>query len=152
MTRTITSGIRTLRGAVIGSILRLSTVVLFVGLVSGPASANADDMVLKWNDLAARTAVVTSPFNQARVMAIVQLSVFEAVNAITGDYEPYLNPATAAASGASVDAAVIIAAHRALTNYFPAATFPAQNWCSTPPVTSTSAPFPMVQRRLPAWR
>jgi hypothetical protein len=41
------------------------------------------------------------------------------VNAITGDYEPYLNPATAAPAGASVDAAVIIAAHRALTNYFP---------------------------------
>ena len=127
MTRTITSGIRTLRGAVIGSILRLSTVMLFVGLVSDPASANADDMVLKWNDLAARTAVATSPFNQARVMAIVQLSVFEAVNAITGDYEPYLNPATTAPAGASVDAAVIIAAHKALTTYFPPATFPAQN-------------------------
>ena len=65
---------------------------------------------------------MTSPYNQARVMAIVQLSVFEAVNAITGEYEPYLNPATAAAAGASVDAAVIIAAHRCLTNYFPAAT------------------------------
>ena len=118
----MTSGIRTLRGAVVGSILRLSTVVLLVGLVSGPASANAEDIVLKWNDIAARTAVATSPFNGARVMAIVQLSVFEAVNAITGDYEPYLDPATAAPAGASVDAAVIIAAHRALTNYFPAAT------------------------------
>jgi hypothetical protein len=123
----MTSGIRTLRGTVIGSILRLSTVALFVGLVSGPASANAEDIVLKWNDLAAKTAVATSPFNQARVMAIVQLSVFEAVNAITGDYEPYLNPATTAPEGASVDAAVIIAAHRALTNYFPAAMFPAAN-------------------------
>ena len=118
----MTSGIRTLRGAVVGSILRLSTVVLLVGLVFDPASANAEDMVLKWNDTAARTAVATTPFNQARVMAIVQLSVFEAVNAVTGDYEPYLEPATAAAAGASVDAAVITAAHRALTNYFPAAT------------------------------
>ena len=84
--------------------------------------ANAEDMVLKWNEIAARTANATSPFNGARVMAIVQLSVFEAVNAITGDYEPYLDPATAAPPGASVDAAVITAAHRALTNYFPAAT------------------------------
>ena len=103
-------------------ILRASTAVLLVGLVSGPAPASAEDMVLKWNDVAARTAVVTSPFNQARIMAIVQLSVFEAVNAITGDYEPYLDPATAGVAGASVDAAVIIAAHRSLTTYFPAAT------------------------------
>ena len=117
----MTSGIRSLRGGA-RSILRASTAVLLAGLVSGPAPASAEDMVLKWNDVAARTAVVTSPYNQARVMAIVQLSVFEAVNAITGEYEPYLNPATAAAAGASVDAAVIIAAHRALTNYFPAAT------------------------------
>jgi hypothetical protein len=118
----MTLGIRTLRSAVVGSILRLSALVLLVGLVSGAASANAQDIVLKWNDMAARTAVATSPFNAARVMAIVQLSVFEAVNAVTGDYEPYLDPATVAPAGASVDAAVIIAAHRALTNYFPAAT------------------------------
>jgi hypothetical protein len=117
----MTSGLRSLRGAA-RSIRRVSTAVLLVGLVSGPAPASAEDMVLKWNDLAAKTAVATNQFNQARVMAIVQLSVFEAVNAITGEYEPYLDPATVAAAGASVDAAVIIAAHRALTNYFPAAT------------------------------
>ena len=114
----MTSGIRSLGGGA-RSILRASTAVLLAGLVSGPAPASAQDIVLKWNDIAARAAVVTSPYNQARVMAIVQLSVFEAVNAITGEYEPYLDPATAAAAGASVDAAVIIAAHRALTNYFP---------------------------------
>ena len=118
----MTFEIRSLPGAAVRSILRASTAVLLVGLVSGPAPASAQDIVLKWNDIAARTAVVTSPYNQARVMAIVQLSVFEAVNAITGEYEPYLDPATAAVAGASVDAAVIIAAHRALTNYFPAAT------------------------------
>ncbi|HEX8030223.1 MAG TPA: vanadium-dependent haloperoxidase, partial [Vicinamibacterales bacterium] len=49
-----------------------------------------------------------------------QLAVFEAVNAITGEYEPYLDPPTSAPDGASVDAAVIMAAHRALTNYFTA--------------------------------
>jgi len=95
--------------------------VLVAGLVSAPASANADDMVLRWNGIAATTAVATNPFNGARVLAIVQLSVFEAVNAITGDYEPYLNPGTTAPDGASVDAAVIVAAHRALTEYFPPA-------------------------------
>jgi hypothetical protein len=95
-------------------------VVVLAGLVSRPALA-AEDMVLKWNDIAARTVVATNPFNGARVMAITQLAVFEAVNAITGDYEPYLNPATTAPAGASVDAAVIVAAHLALTTYVPVA-------------------------------
>src|SRR4030095_16361867 len=101
---------------------KLIVALILVPTLLRAAPANADDMVLKWNDIAARTAVATSPFNGARVLAIVQLAVFEAVNAITGDYEPYLNPATAAPPDASVDAAVITAAHRALTNYFPAAT------------------------------
>jgi len=30
-----------------------------------------------------------SPFAQARLLAITQLAVFEAVNAITVDYKPY---------------------------------------------------------------
>ena len=58
-------------------------VAVFAGLVSRPALA-AEDMVLKWSDIAARTAAVsTNPFNGARVVAITQLAVFEAVNAIT---------------------------------------------------------------------
>jgi len=89
-------------------------------------AARAEDSVQRWNEIAARTAASppalggTSPFNQARVLSIVQLAVFEAVNAITGDYEPYLNPATTAPAGANVDAAVIIAAHKTLTTYFTA--------------------------------
>jgi hypothetical protein len=94
---------------------------LFVLLMFGPAAARADDIVLRWNEIAARTATATNPFNQARIGAIVQLAVFEAVNAVTGDYEPYLDPATVAPAGASVEAAVITAAHKTLTTYFPAA-------------------------------
>jgi hypothetical protein len=100
--------------------IQATTLVLFVGLVSAPATASADDIVLRWNEIAARTATATSPFNQARVGAVVQLAVFEAVNAVTGDYQPYLNPATVAPSGTSVEAAVITAAHKVLTTYFPA--------------------------------
>jgi hypothetical protein len=95
--------------------------VIVAGLISGPATARADDIVLRWNEIAARTATATSPFNQSRVAAIVQLAVFEAVNAITGQYEPYLNPAPLPSPGASVEAAVTIAAHTVLTTYFPAA-------------------------------
>jgi len=114
------SVIRSFRGEVSRSILRVSTVMLFVCLVSGATTARADDIVLRWNEIAAQTATATNPFNQARIGAIVQLAVFEAVNAVTGGYEPYLDPATVAPAGASVEAAVITAAHRVLTTYFTA--------------------------------
>ncbi len=108
-------------GAVSRSGLRVLAIVLVTGLISGPSTAWADDIVLRWNQIAAQTATSTSPFNQSRVAAIVQLAVFEAVNAITGEYEAYLNPATVALPGASVEAAVTIAAHKVMTTYFPAA-------------------------------
>jgi hypothetical protein len=104
-----------------GSIPRLSMVMLVVGLVSGAATARADDIVLRWNQIATQTATATNPFNQARIGAIVQLAVFEAVNAVTQEYEPYLNPATVAPPGTSVEAAAITAAHKVLTTYFPSA-------------------------------
>jgi hypothetical protein len=59
------------------------------------------------------------PFNAARIGSIVQLAVFEAVNAVTGEFEPYLSPPTVAPRRTSVKAAVIIAAHKVLTTYFP---------------------------------
>ena len=98
----------------------LATVIVCLCLVFGPAAARADDIVLRWNEIAARTATATNPFNQARVGAIVQLAVFESVNAVTGDYAPYLDPPTIAPPGASVEAAVVTAAHKVLTTYFTA--------------------------------
>ena len=44
--------------------------------------------------------------------------MFEAVNAITGDYKPYLGTVVAPA-GASADAAAVAAAYQVLKNYFP---------------------------------
>jgi len=89
-------------------------------LVSSPAIARAD-VALTWNDLAVTTLIGQgqSPFSQARYMAIVQLAVFEAVNAITRDYEPYVG--VVAPVGASAEAAAATAAYRVLKNYFPAA-------------------------------
>jgi hypothetical protein len=89
-------------------------------LLFGPAVAKAD-AVLDWNLIAVNTAVANgqSPFAQARSAAIVQLAVFEAVNAITGDYQPYLG-SIVAPHGASADAAAIQAAYRVLSTYFPA--------------------------------
>lgn len=112
--------VRTLCKTVRRSIPRATTVMMLAGLVLSSASAWADDIVLRWNEIAARTATATSPFNQARIGATVQLAVFEAVNAVTGEYQPYLDPPTVAPPGTSVDAAVITAAHKVLTTYFPA--------------------------------
>ncbi len=51
-------------------------------------------------------------------MAIVQVSVHDAVNGITGSFATYLSPGPAP-SGASPEAAAIAAAHHALRNLFP---------------------------------
>jgi hypothetical protein len=85
---------------------------------SGAARA---DVVLDWNTIAVNTAVANkqNPFAQARYAAIVQLAVFEAVNAVTGDYQPYLGSITGA-PGASAEAAAVEAAYQVLITYFPA--------------------------------
>jgi hypothetical protein len=90
-------------------------------LVCCPIAARAD-VVLQWNEIAVSTLVSQgqSPFAQARFMAITQLAVFEAVNAITGHYRPYLGSVVAPAH-ASADAAAVAAAYAVLKNYFPAA-------------------------------
>jgi hypothetical protein len=94
--------------------------MLMAALLLGSAVAKADS-VLDWNVIAVDTAVANgqNPFAQARYAAIVQLAVFEAVNAITGDYRPYIGTIVAP-HGASADAAAVQAAYRVLSTYFPA--------------------------------
>jgi hypothetical protein len=93
--------------------------MLMATLLFGTAVAKAD-AVLDWNLIAVNTAIANgqSPFAQARYGAIVQLAVFEAVNAITREYQPYLG-SIVAPHGASADAAAIEAAYRVLSTYFP---------------------------------
>ena len=92
---------------------------LMVSLLVGSLAAGAD-VVLDWNAIAVNTAVANkqNPFAQARYAAIVQLAVFEAVNSITHEYQPYLGTITAPAD-ASPDAAAIEAAYEVLVAYFP---------------------------------
>lgn len=101
---------------------RVGAVLAVVGLLWSPARASAD-VVLDWNAIAVSTLLAqvpgVNPFAQARFMAVTQLAVFEAVNAVTGKYEPYLGTITAPA-GASAEAAAIAAAHTVLVLYFPA--------------------------------
>lgn len=93
-------------------------------------------LVLEWNALMATVLAGQTPFAFTRFAATMQLAVFEAVNAITGKYEPYLTAACAGdphawgrrtcsaippATGASPEAAVVAAAHAVLVYYVPAA-------------------------------
>ena len=98
----------------------LGLCTLMATLLFGSAVAKAD-VVLDWNVIAVNTAVANgqNPFAQARSAAIVQLAVFESVNAITGEYHPYLGTIVAP-PGASADAAAIQSAYRVLRTYFAA--------------------------------
>ena len=93
--------------------------LLMLSLLIG--SVARADVVLDWNTIAVNTAVANkqNPFAQARFAAIVQVAVFEAVNSITHDYQPYLGTINAP-SGASAEAAAIEAAYKVLSTYFPA--------------------------------
>ncbi|PYR55330.1 MAG: PA-phosphatase [Acidobacteria bacterium] len=97
------------------------SITLVALLACSPIAARAD-VVLDWNAIAMSTVVSQgqSPFAHARFLAITQLAVFEAVNAITADYNPYLGTVVAPV-GASADAAAVAAAYNVLKHYFPLA-------------------------------
>jgi hypothetical protein len=94
-----------------------SALILVIVTLVCPAISRAD-VVLEWNSIMVTTLSSQNPFAQARFAAITQLAVFEAVNAVTGDYQPYLGTIPAS-PGASADAAAVAAAHRVLRTYFP---------------------------------
>src|SRR5437868_1661318 len=97
---------------------RLCIPIVATSVLLGAGAAHAD-AVTDWNAImqATVTAAPTTPFYQARWGAIVQLAVFEAVNAIEADYEPYLG--IDAPPWASPDAAAVAAAHRTLVTLRP---------------------------------
>jgi hypothetical protein len=105
---------------IIGVALLTASVASPVSAEDAGGAAVGDDAVVEWNAIMVTTISGQNPFAQARLAAIVQLAVFEAVNAITGDYEPYLAPVSAPA-GASAEAAAVAAAHATLSHYIPAA-------------------------------
>jgi hypothetical protein len=106
---------KTIHGNTMNRVLGLC---MLIATVFGSAVAKAD-AVLDWNVIAVNTAVANgqNPFAQARYAAIVQLAVFESVNAITGEYHPYLGTIVAP-RGANPEAAAIQAAYRVLSTYF----------------------------------
>jgi len=97
--------------------------ITITALLFASQNVQAQDVVAEWNAEAVRLALLASsglaPVQQTRTMAIVQVSVHDAVNGITCRYKTYLSPGVAP-SGASADAAAIAAAHYALRGLFPA--------------------------------
>ena len=100
-----------------GKGLKTYLVMVAASVLFGASFAHAD-AVTDWNAIMQTTVTPVNPFFQGRSAAIVQLAVFEAVNSIIGDYEPYLGR-IAAPRGASPEAAAIAAAHRALVALYP---------------------------------
>ena len=80
------------------------SVLLFI-----PLTGRAD-VVQDWSAIMQATVTSQPPFQQARFAAITQLAVFEAVNAITREYKPYLGTITAP-NHASPEAAAAAAAY-----------------------------------------
>ena len=109
-----------------------SCLALLLG-VSTPATA--DDVVVEWNKHAARLSVMPafrlSPVQQSRVMAIVQVSVHDAVNSVTGRYETYLAYEGPPAEGVSAEAAAVGAAHHALRALFDAQAGNIDTWLAS---------------------
>jgi PAP2 superfamily protein len=105
------------------------TLVAALGTASGAGADPRPDFVTVWNStmIDALETAKTPPPPAMRIGAIVQSSVFDALNGVERKYTP-IHVEPAAPPGASRDAAVVEAAYEALVVLFPPqkATFDAQ--------------------------
>jgi hypothetical protein len=94
-----------------------------ISVGSGISIPAKGDVVADWNNAAldAIRADHTVPPIASRSLAIVHVSIYDAVNGIARTYDPYLVQSAVSAS-ASREAAASAAAHQALVNLFPAST------------------------------
>jgi len=96
--------------------LKVLLAIASTALFAGAARA---DVIMDWN--AKVDAIATEkqipPIPHGRALSMLHVAMFEAVNAITGEYEPYIG--ITAPAGASVDAAEATAAYKVLKALFP---------------------------------
>jgi hypothetical protein len=102
------------------SVCVTATAALLITLSSAPCALAVEDAVLEWNRIALAATVTAGqgPVPQVRTMTVVQVSVHDAVNAISAKHKTYRSHG-AAPAGASTEAAAIGAAHRVLVTLFP---------------------------------
>jgi membrane-associated phospholipid phosphatase len=106
------------------TLFRVTLVLGFISAINLASSiAVRGDVVTDWNNAAldAIRGGNTSPPIASRSLAILHVSIYDAVNGIARTHEPYLVEGTVQAS-ASREAATSAAAHQALVNLFPAGT------------------------------
>src|SRR6202051_3363572 len=97
------------------------TLVLCTALLPQALPLAAGSVVTDWNTIASTTIVKNGgkpPSSSPIWFAYASLAVYDAVNAITGQYRPFYYHG-AAPQSASVEAAAVAAAHRVLASYFP---------------------------------
>ena len=90
-------------------------------LLLGSSRLMASDVVIDWNNVLLDTIRATGgpPCPISRAHTLVHTAIYDAVNSIGRQHEPYLDFIDAPA-GASEDAAAAAAAHRVLITLFPA--------------------------------
>ena len=71
------------------------------GMLLSSAALPATDPVLEWNSIMVGTTAGQNPMFQGRFAAITQLAVFEAVNAMDQDFDPYLGTIAAPSSASA---------------------------------------------------
>jgi hypothetical protein len=103
------------------SVLALLSAALFPWTGRVEAQTTGADPVVEWNAtmLQAISTATTSGLFHSRWAAIVHASIYDAVVSFTVDAEPYGGIRVNAPAGASVEAAVIAAAHFALVGLLP---------------------------------
>ena len=77
------------------------------------------DVVTDWNVTTLGLTVSSPPQIEMRALALTHVAMFDAVNAVTGTYQAYMQPAPKAPAGASPEAAAAAAAHTVLVSIFP---------------------------------
>jgi hypothetical protein len=99
---------------------RFKTTLGALVIVTIPLTAG--NVITDWSAVAS-TTIVKNGGKAAGASAVwfayTSLAVYDAVNAITGEYRPFYYHGAAPAD-ASVEAAAAASAHRVLVNYFPA--------------------------------
>ncbi|HXK05410.1 MAG TPA: vanadium-dependent haloperoxidase [Verrucomicrobiae bacterium] len=102
--------------------MRRSNKLWFMTPLALASALHAGNVVADWTAIGSTTIVANggkaSPSSFVW-FAYSSLAMYDAVNAITGEYEPFYYRMSGPSS-ASIDAAAAAAAHRILVNYFPA--------------------------------
>jgi hypothetical protein len=101
--------------------MKISNARLLSLFVLACGTIHAGNAVTDWTTIASTTIVTNggkSPGASSVWFTYSSLAVYDAVNAITGQYQPFYYRIAAPAT-ASTGAAAVAAAHRVLVNYFP---------------------------------